>query len=189
MPVPLPFPDPEVRLLPVQPHHHQCVLRESSFLFCFLTMETSLSKSIRLITTETLDLLLRGNFVHLFDRTIIVDARFPFEHEGGHIVGAINRFTRINLIQTFLTHVAPMPQLPAGPRVAIVFHCEFSSHRAPMQYEFLRMVDEEIMQNQGVKLFPEVCSWNLWVCLGAGLIFLWRNSVDVCARGRLQAVF
>lgn len=44
---------------------------------------------IRLITPTTLVGLMEGRFSHKFDHYLIVDSRFPFEHQGGHIQGMV----------------------------------------------------------------------------------------------------
>jgi rhodanese-related sulfurtransferase len=56
----------------------------------------------------------------------IVDCRFSYEYEGGHIKGAINVKTPEELEKFFLE--SPI----TDRKVIIIFHCEFSSHRGPL---------------------------------------------------------
>ena len=100
------------------------------------------SERIRLVTPETVARLINGEFRDVFDNHVIVDCRFPFEFNGGHIFGAINKFTKEHVLHAFIGNrqVLPIVDHRHTDRVAIVFHCEFSSVRAPTQYEFLRYV-------------------------------------------------
>lgn len=82
------------------------------------------------ITVDRLHLLLLD--CAPFHRIVVVDCRFPYEHEGGHISGSTN-----------------VPQ-PAGlaallgnsvPGTLYVFHCEFSVFRGPTMAGQLRRAD------------------------------------------------
>ncbi|KAJ3194724.1 hypothetical protein HDU67_004619, partial [Dinochytrium kinnereticum] len=77
--------------------------------------------------------LVKGRYSDLCDELHIIDCRYPYEYEGGHIVGARNVYTTADLSSVFY------PTLPgcsskavnADKKVVIVFHCEFSVQRAP----------------------------------------------------------
>ena len=72
--------------------------------------------------------LLDGEFEEKYDDHYIIDCRFPYEFEGGHIDTAININTMDALEELFFS------KLRQGRRAVIVFHCEFSSQRAPRMY-------------------------------------------------------
>ena len=79
--------------------------------------------------------LIDNDFRDRIDEFHIVDCRFPYEYEGGHIIGALNINSMEELDRQFFTK----PRV-ADIRVAIIFHCEFSSHRAPRMYVPLNVV-------------------------------------------------
>jgi rhodanese-related sulfurtransferase len=91
---------------------------------------------LRLITPQTLSDVVAGKFSDKLSRYIIVDCRFPFEYEGGHVAGAYNLWTLENVVAAFfMQQIIPLKE---AHRCAVIFHCEFSSHRAPTQYINLR---------------------------------------------------
>ncbi|KAG5463382.1 MAG: hypothetical protein BJ554DRAFT_8010 [Olpidium bornovanus] len=69
--------------------------------------------------------LLDGQYKGKYDECYVIDCRFPYEYAGGHIPTAVNVNTMDALEQMFVTK--PI----TGNRVLLVFHCEFSSQRAP----------------------------------------------------------
>ncbi|KNE64367.1 hypothetical protein AMAG_09393 [Allomyces macrogynus ATCC 38327] len=82
------------------------------------------SDSIRRITPETLVNVLERRVAGVTDYKVI-DCRFPFEYEGGHIQTAIN-INRFEVLDAMFTkNPTPMHS------TVLIFHCEFSSHRAP----------------------------------------------------------
>jgi hypothetical protein len=58
-----------------------------------------------------------------------VDCRFPYEYEGGHIAGAVNVNTWDALETYFL-------ESPKQGKTVVIFHCEYSAHRAPRLFAF-----------------------------------------------------
>lgn len=107
--------------------------------------------ALKRISTETMAELLQGNFDHLYDEKFIIDCRFPYEYKGGHIQSGIN----INTMQELENLLLKNPII--NRRVIIIFHCEFSSHRAPTMARHLRNQDRMLNYNQYPKLFyPEI---------------------------------
>lgn len=84
------------------------------------------------ITTETMVDILDGKYGQCYDRSIIVDCRFEYEYKGGHIEGAINVNNKEELA-TQLFETSP------AERALLVFHCEYSAHRAPLMYAVQRI--------------------------------------------------
>lgn len=84
--------------------------------------------------------LLDGKYDALIDSYIICDARFAYEHEGGHVRGAINLQNEAQVERHFLhlePSVLPRPARSGedhGRKVVLIFHCEFSAKRAPTLY-------------------------------------------------------
>ncbi|EPZ35391.1 Rhodanese-like protein [Rozella allomycis CSF55] len=91
--------------------------------------------AIKRVTPSTIVDLLQGKFSNEIDEFFIIDCRFPYEFQGGHIIGAKN----INTIEELETQFLNSPI--TDRKVAIIFHCEFSSHRAPRMALHLRRED------------------------------------------------
>ena len=69
--------------------------------------------------------LLDGRYSATVPEFVIVDCRFEYEFSGGHIRGAVNINGKDALERRFLSQ-----KLTTSAPV-IIFHCEFSSKRAP----------------------------------------------------------
>ncbi|KAJ2319285.1 m-phase inducer phosphatase [Coemansia sp. RSA 2704] len=120
---------------------------ESHALPCF----TAATDSIMRIEAETASRLLRGEFSAQFDEHVVVDCRFPYEYEGGHIAGAVNAPTAEALEQLLLAR--PI----TGRRVVVVLHCEYSIQRAPSMASMLRRRDREVNMHRYPHLhYPEI---------------------------------
>lgn len=112
---------------------------------------------VRFITPDTLAALIDGQFEEHFDEYRIIDCRFPYEFHGGHIQGALNVWHMEGTEAKFLSH--PVVDISNGGRICLIFHCEFSSFRAPAQFKHLRMLDRFITlshSDKGVLVFPEM---------------------------------
>lgn len=88
--------------------------------------------------------LLEGKYSAKIKRYHIIDCRFGYEFEGGHIDGALNVKSMDALDQLLLSQstgvhaegeALPVPsrsgELADGEQVVLIFHCEFSAKRAP----------------------------------------------------------
>lgn len=78
--------------------------------------------------------LLDGKFSSTVHSFAVVDCRFQYEYDGGHIRDAINLNTQEELLARFLPRGSENASPSATPQV-LVFHCEFSSHRGPRMYD------------------------------------------------------
>jgi M-phase inducer tyrosine phosphatase len=106
--------------------------------------------SIPRITRETLLQVLDGQYKNEFDQTMVIDCRFEYEFEGGHINGAVN-YNDKDEITSKLFETAP-----AG-KMLLIFHCEYSAHRAPIMARHVRKQDRTTNIEQYPKLtYPEV---------------------------------
>ncbi|XP_017024083.1 cdc25-like protein phosphatase twine [Drosophila kikkawai] len=97
-------------------------------------------RDLKTISGETLARLIQGEFVEQLGTGgdyQIIDCRYPYEFLGGHIRGSRNLYTRGQIQDAFpsLTHK------DGEQRRIYVFHCEFSSERAPKLLRFLRNND------------------------------------------------
>lgn len=90
-------------------------------------------RDLKSISVHTMAKLVRGEFTGDVASVRVVDCRYPYEFEGGHIIGAENLYTKEEILSKLVntkTEVAVVQ--PDGPkRNIIVFHCEFSSERGP----------------------------------------------------------
>ncbi|PQE29300.1 Rhodanese-like domain-containing protein [Rutstroemia sp. NJR-2017a BBW] len=106
--------------------------------------------SIPRICKETLLEILDGKYDDQYEQRMIVDCRFEYEFEGGHIDGAVN-YNDKELLTSQLFETS----LPG--KTLLVFHCEYSAHRAPIMARHVRQQDRATNVEQYPKLsFPEV---------------------------------
>jgi M-phase inducer tyrosine phosphatase len=81
--------------------------------------------SLPRINHGTLIGVLNGDYDHLYDQTMLVDCRFEYEYNGGHIDGADNFNDKEELAKQLFE---PAP----SSNTLLIFHCEFSKQRAPL---------------------------------------------------------
>ena len=74
---------------------------------------------------------LNGVYDDVIEKCVIVDSRYPYEFDGGHIVGAKNLYTKDAILAEFLDSSEHKLTKDVTKRVVLVFHCEFSSERGP----------------------------------------------------------
>ncbi|KAL8952337.1 MAG: hypothetical protein Q9222_001748 [Ikaeria aurantiellina] len=112
----------------------------------FIADEESLPR----ITKETMIDVLDGKHQTPYDQSLIVDCRFEYEYEGGHIDGAINVNSKEELANKLF-------EPSTSSRTLIIFHCEYSAHRAPLMAKFLRHKDRAVNAHRYPLLtYPEV---------------------------------
>ena len=76
-----------------------------------------------------------GKFDNKINNYYVIDCRFDYEYNGGHIPGAININTTSG-VEEFLLGVSASKPVPSASgdsskKTILVFHCEFSAKRAP----------------------------------------------------------
>lgn len=89
------------------------------------------------ITKETMVEVLDGSFNHLYEKLVIIDCRFEYEFNGGHIDGAVN-FNDKEKLSAQLFDIEPTS------KALLIFHCEYSAHRAPLMAKFIRNKDRAV---------------------------------------------
>nr|XP_020459796.1 M-phase inducer phosphatase 2 isoform X2 [Monopterus albus] len=110
-------------------------------------------QDLKYITPDMMSAALNGQFNHLVEQVIVIDCRYPYEFEGGHIKGALNLHQE-DQVEDFLLQTPIVPSCPEK-RVVIIFHCEFSSERGPRMCRFIRERDRAV--NDYPKLhYPEL---------------------------------
>ncbi|GAA6037184.1 hypothetical protein JCM8097_008776 [Rhodosporidiobolus ruineniae] len=143
---------------------------------CFNVKEDGLMR----ISPETLNELHCGRYRDGIKEFLVIDCRFDYEYDGGHIDGAINLSEHADIEARLLNSSnLPVPSTsdcaPRDGKTILIFHCEFSAKRAPTSAKFLRNQDRlknfaaypnihypEVYVLQGgyeafFKAFPERC--------------------------------
>ncbi|CAZ83266.1 unnamed protein product [Tuber melanosporum] len=119
---------------------------ENSTLPCFTIKDDPLRRINRSVMCRVMD----GEYKEHYDEIFVVDCRFEYEYDGGHVAGAINVNSTENLEKLFFNE-------PKTERVLIVFHCEYSAHRAPRMALHLRSRDRQLNMHRYPALFyPDV---------------------------------
>uniref|UniRef100_A0A182Q7L1 protein-tyrosine-phosphatase n=1 Tax=Anopheles farauti TaxID=69004 RepID=A0A182Q7L1_9DIPT len=107
-------------------------------------------RDLKSISGDTMARLVRGDYKDKIASFKIIDCRYPYEFEGGHIRGAKNLYTQEQIIEELIKSKTEPPTVAAAAsgtqdgtmrRHIIVFHCEFSSERGPKLSRFLRNHD------------------------------------------------
>ena len=123
------------------------------------------------IDAATLVKLIDGGFNDAVESFTIVDCRYPYEYNGGHIVNSLNIHTGTDLVKLFLDKKrqqltstlnsnSPEHQPHSHKRHIIIFHCEFSSERGPKLMKLLREKDRQINK------YPELLHPELYLLAG-----------------------
>ncbi|XP_053690634.1 M-phase inducer phosphatase-like [Sabethes cyaneus] len=116
-------------------------------------------RDLKSISPSTMAALLYGSFDDKISSFHIIDCRYPYEFEGGHIRGAKNLYTQEQILEELIKIKTDPPKVVAdGPkRNIVVFHCEFSSERGPKLSRFLRNHDRILNSDSYPALhYPEI---------------------------------
>ncbi|GAA5920671.1 hypothetical protein JCM1841_002887 [Sporobolomyces salmonicolor] len=109
---------------------------------CFNVKEDGLMR----ISPDTLNALQSGQYRQGIKSYHVIDCRFDYEYEGGHIAEAIN-LSEMADVENALLNIDNLPApstsetAPAEGKTVLIFHCEFSAKRAPTCAKHLRNVD------------------------------------------------
>lgn len=98
--------------------------------------------------------ILCGKYNGDFDEFVVVDCRFKYEFDGGHIKNAVNISSQKDLeekfIQSELEETLKKKQL-------LIFHCEFSVYRGPSMAAHLRKCDRVLNRESYPRLsYPDI---------------------------------
>lgn len=88
---------------------------------------------LKSISADTMRRLLNGEFNDRVASYKIIDCRYPYEYEGGHIAGAVNLYTHEQILEELMKDRSGKTESlsDSGKCDILVFHCEFSSERGP----------------------------------------------------------
>ncbi|XP_046535607.1 M-phase inducer phosphatase 2 isoform X3 [Equus quagga] len=117
---------------------HRELIGDYSKAFLLQTVDGK-HQDLKYISPETMVALLMGKFSNIVERFLIVDCRYPYEYEGGHIKTAVNLPLERDA-ETFLLQ-SPITPRSLDKRIILIFHCEFSSERGPRMCRFIRERD------------------------------------------------
>jgi len=118
------------------------------------TMMNTSQPELNCLSSQTVADLVNGKFCKSFARVIVIDCRFEYEFNGGHISGALNVPKEQDLENLFIK-CDEYHEL--GDKLCLVFHCEFSSHRGPKAYKRIRAWDRKKHEHCYPKLiYPEM---------------------------------
>lgn len=151
--IPFDIPVPDLESCALQESHRtvsQPTLSRTGHKYPFPVMSNE--GNIPHISVHVVSKFLRGEFKSMFRKIIIVDCRFPYEFNGGHIKDAINIADACKLKPLFET---------ADGSNAIIFHCEYSQTRGPTLASLFRNLDRKVNDNRypGIN-FPHVFVMN-----------------------------
>ncbi|XP_017210413.1 cell division cycle 25 homolog d isoform X1 [Danio rerio] len=155
-----------------------------------LPVESAGHQEHHCISAQTVASLIRGQFGSAVEDFLIVDCRYPYEYQGGHIKGAVNLYTEHQVQQVLHQASAQvsvstsrlcgrsasdsLPEDEESPsRKLIIFHCEFSSERGPHLCQYLRRLD------RCVNVYPSLHYPELYLLLG-GYKHFHASYPDLC---------
>ncbi|XP_060697795.1 cell division cycle 25 homolog d [Hemiscyllium ocellatum] len=145
---------------------------------CILPMEDGKHQDLKYISAHTVAALLLGEYERVIHEYVIVDCRYPYEYNGGHIKGALNLYSEEQLISTFFSgRLSPCPRKRCR---VIIFHCEFSSERGPKFCRSLRRMD------RNANVYPNLCFPELYILKNGYKEFFQEFATFCEPRGYIQ---
>lgn len=116
------------------------------------------------ISPETLSDLLNGKYKDQIGEYLILDARYPYEFEGGHISNAENAYFKDKIMEKLFNE--PL-KCENGKPLVLIFHCEFSSERGPKLMREIREKDRCLNKH----CYPSLCYPEIYLLEGGYSIF------------------
>lgn len=123
------------------------------------TLEPDNNEGVVFLDSPILRDILDGKTHISRENVILVDSRYPYEFEGGHIEGAINIYTKESILDYFFKNSPSLlfKRQNYNSNLVVIFHCEFSQNRGPTLARFLRNQDRKVHTKCYPKLFyPEI---------------------------------
>ncbi|KAI5465167.1 Rhodanese-like domain-containing protein [Mariannaea sp. PMI_226] len=118
---------------------------------------TKPTEAIPRITKATLAEILNGSRGSLSAPMHIIDCRFQYEYDGGHINGALNYDDHAELVKWLFKN----PKNPRGGAM-LIFHCEYSLYRAPRMADYVRDYDRHL----NIDRYPHLTYGSIFVLDG-----------------------
>eukprot|EP00019_Armaparvus_languidus_P000703 CAMPEP_0168598624 /NCGR_PEP_ID=MMETSP0420-20121227/11524_1 /TAXON_ID=498008 /ORGANISM="Pessonella sp." /LENGTH=798 /DNA_ID=CAMNT_0008636009 /DNA_START=99 /DNA_END=2495 /DNA_ORIENTATION=- len=142
------------------------------------------SKGVATLTVDDVAQLLCGDYTPFHDTHIpftIIDCRFPYEYNGGHLRGAVNLYTKQMIKQFLFDKLPPVNDIHRSEPHALIFHCEFSSHRGPMMLKHARSLDRA----RHGRAYPRLTYPDLYLLSGGYAAMCDRFAPEAGREGRL----
>ena len=143
---------------------------------CVLPTITGKHQDLKSVSPHTVYQLLNGRYSQHIDTYQVIDCRYPYEFEGGHIQNATNIWQRADIPRSFLGSDIQREQSDKNKRNIIIFHCEFSSERGPKMCRFLRELDREANKD----CYPSLYHPELYILEGGYKAF-YQHYPELCA--------
>jgi len=121
---------------------------------------------------------MNGEYNHVIYQFIIIDCRYPYEYEGGHIKDALNFPLESDCAGMFQNETLSTfsEQQNRGKRTVVLLHCEFSQMRGPNMARCLRNADRTANGDSYPALhYPEI-----YVIEGGYNAFHSRHPTQCC---------
>lgn len=103
--------------------------------------------------------ILSGEYSNEFDEFVIIDCRFNYEYDGGHIDGSLNISSQQDLEEKLINSRGEVSteNLMKRKKQLIIFHCEFSIFRGPTMASHLRKCDRILNRdNYPLLSYPDI---------------------------------
>ncbi|KAB5523670.1 hypothetical protein PHYPO_G00155220 [Pangasianodon hypophthalmus] len=81
-----------------------------------LPVEKVNHQDLQCVSAQTVASLIRGQFSAVVEDFLIIDCRYPYEYQGGHIKGAVNLYTESQILQAFFQDSSTPQVSPAARR-------------------------------------------------------------------------
>lgn len=140
------------------------------------------------ITAETMDRLMEGVYDEHIEARLVIDCRFGYEYEGGHILDAINVGEKEMIEEVLFGGRVPVPSESGKPngrgsakKTVLVFHCEYSAMRAPTMAKHLREKDRV----KNMALYPALHYPEVYILEG-GYARYYEHSRQWCLGGYVK---
>lgn len=133
------------------------LIGDGSQPYALPTLNNVKNDRFKRIDGATLIRLINGEYKDVIESFTIVDCRYPYEYQGGHIINSLNIHTEGDLVKLFLNKqnqcesdassntIVDQTQTKSNRHI-IIFHCEFSSERGPRLMRLLREKDRQVNQ-------------------------------------------
>ncbi|KAH0615705.1 hypothetical protein JD844_026048 [Phrynosoma platyrhinos] len=108
---------------------HRELIGDFSKAYVLQTVEGK-HQDLKYISPEMMVAVLTGQFSSLIESCVIVDCRYPYEYEGGHIKGAVN----LPLEKDVEDFLLKEPIVPFDSSKRVIMHCEPQNYR-PMHHK------------------------------------------------------
>ena len=129
-----------------------------------------LKDTVPRITSETLVQILEGDYDDYYDNLFILDCRYEYEFNGGHIKGALHIDSPDEFQKMFFDSIIP--------NSLIIFHCEFSQNRGPQMASFFREMDRNLNKME----YPNLFYPNVYI-LDGGYKNFYAKHTEYCEGG------